>query len=165
MTENTGGGAAALKGRLAGIALMNVYPGPDDAAGFGQGEEEGIGIRPEAATVEVLPPFRDDFPQLAFAEIIGINPGVESDRAGELEARRVAHRDVLIGSVQAECLPDLARSERCAIYESAVVVTLNVIGIAISGPPAHHVCGRRRAAGRLLRTRPGRESDDGDGKS
>ena len=77
------------------------------------------------------------------------DPRLGGDRAGQLQVCRVAKRDDAVAAIQVESLTDLAGSKPDTAALRAVVAPLNIIRIAVAGPPANHVrwwsnacCGR-----------------------
>jgi hypothetical protein len=66
-----------------------------------------------------------------------------------VEIRTIGNINTIVYAIETKRLLDLTRSKRRPVLQCAVVAVLNIVGIAITGPPTDHVSGWRRACATL----------------
>src|ERR1043166_3729235 len=85
--------------------------------------------------------------------VIGLDPGIDSHRAGKAETRTIGSFQVLICAIQTERLSDLAQAKARTVDQRGVITSAGDISrVTVTRPPAHWSIDSRA---RALATRPG----------
>src|SRR5207248_4698614 len=78
-----------------------------------------------------------------------VDPKIESKSTKRGNA--VVYLDSIVNAVKTKRLPNLSAREGGAALQRAVITILDIVGVAVTRPPAHHARRWRRAGAALAR--------------
>src|SRR3972149_2494375 len=97
----------------------------------------------EVARLSVGRLSNDAAPTIVVRASAGLDPGLKGNCRRRIEGRRIRNPRMVVHTIKAERLPDLAGPIRCAVLQRAMIGTHGILRAPVCGPPAHQTRDRK----------------------